>query len=226
MNGSPRLSGPSREKLCTISGNRKKQPGPMLEILNHPAFYPALFGFLGGLVLVWLIFSVRLRFARAAARATEKASSEKLANLASQKSALETEVATLRVNEARLIKYQGELEGRTKSDEQRTRDFASLVKAMQENLGTALEAREKVLLEAISRLSIAPPVAPVVAPEPTPASIEDLDFVPLENLPGEGAEPEEEEEDTSFQGFDLDQTAAKAESAANAFREALKKNMP
>jgi hypothetical protein len=204
----------------------------MLEILNHPAFYPALFGFLGGFFPVWLIFSVRLRFLREASRASQRAAADKLATAASLKSALETEIATLRMNEARLVKHQGELEGRGKSDEQRTRDFARLIKAMQENLETALQAREQTLLEAISRLAVAPPPVPVVASDPGsssatgPAGVDDFDFVPLENLPGEAEENEQEEQDGSSPRGDCEPSAAKAESAANAFREALKKNLP
>lgn len=206
----------------------------MLEILNNPAFYPALFGFLGGFFLVWLIFSVRLRFLRIASSASQRASADKLATAASHKSALETEIATLRMNEARLLKHQGELEGRGKSEEQRTRDFAHLIEAIQENLETALQAREQTLLDAISGLSSALPPVPVVVPEPSlpsgpdPVGVEDSDFVPLENLPkeAEGEEKEDEEANTSSVGVDFDQPAAKAELAANAFREALKKEAP
>lgn len=197
----------------------------MLEILDHPAFYPALYGFLGGLVFTWFVFSIRLGAVRKAAKASEKATAEKAATASSEKSALETEIATLRSNEARLMKYQGELESRTKSDQKRNEEFSRLLDQLKEELESALNAREKVLLKAIDKIELTAPAPPVITTEPAPTPVEDLDFVPLENLPG-AATREEEEEEPDFIGFDVDETTTKAESAANAFREALKRNAP
>ena len=195
----------------------------MLEILNHPAFYPALLGFLGGLVFTWFVFSIRLRFVRSAAKAAEKATSGKVATLVSEKSALETEIAALRSTEARIMKHQGELESRAKSDEARSKEFAGLLEKMNEQLEAAFASRERTLLAAIDKIEAAPPLPSVTKPaEPSSAVAEDLDFVPLENLPDAGEE-KKKEISADFVGFDVEETAAKAESAANAFREALKK---
>ena len=193
----------------------------MLEYLEHPAFYPALYGFLGGVVLIWLISAVRLRLTRAAARAAEKAAAEKVSSLVSEKSALENEIATLRSTESRIMKHQGELEARAKSDQQRDKDLGRVVKSMQDTLETIVAAREKTLLEAIAKIAAKTPPATAAAPQNpvSPAALDEDDFVPPENLP---AAEDTGEEDSAFEGFDLDQTAAKAESAANAFRDALK----
>lgn len=197
----------------------------MLEILNHPAFYPALYGFLGGAVLVWLISAIRLAGARARASAAEKAAGEKVAAVKSEKSTLEDKIATLRTNESRLMKHQGQLEGLAKSDDQRQKDLAVLTKTVTESLVKSLAGHEKAILDAIENIKVTAPVEPSGQSPIVPAAPEDLDFVPLENLPG-ATEDDAAEQKGAPDHFVVDQTDAKAESAANVFREALKGKNP
>lgn len=204
----------------------------MIEFANHPAFLPTLGGFLAGAVLCSVIGGIRIRLARSAVRAEERVAEEKISNLKSEKSALETEIATLRSSEARFIKHQGELEALAKSDEERAKELTRLLETTRENLESEIKASEQTLLKAVKALEVlaspppaqddlepfAPPTDPADSPEAAPTAEEDLDFVPMENVPPSPGQPE------AFEGFAEDQTAAKAESAANAFRAALKEN--
>lgn len=186
----------------------------MLEFANNPAFLPALYGFLAGAVLIMLISSIRGALARSAAHTTQKTATDKITALKLEKSALENEITTLRSSEARLIKHQGQLEGLAKSDEQREKQLSQIIRTTRESMQIELKAQEKTILEAISAIPVplnTPPPLPIA-----PTSTEDLDFVPLENLPTSS------DSHTAFEGFDVDEAPSKAESAANAFRAALK----
>lgn len=190
----------------------------MFEFSNNPAFFPALYGFLGGFVLVALIASIRGRIARSTAHAAEKSAGNEIAKLTSDKSALKNEIAKLRSNEARLVKHQGQLEGLAKSDTQKERELSRLVKATRDSFQSGLETQQKVILDAISAIAasrVTAPVPPTPVIPGTSGTSEDLDFVPIENLPRIPGTS------TSREGFVADQSAAKAESAANAFRAAL-----
>jgi len=187
----------------------------MLELYHDPAFFPALYGFLAGSIPMILIASVRGRLARSRARAKQKTADETIERISSEKSALSTEIGKLRSNVSRLIKHQGQLEGLAKSEDQKERELGRLVKATCESIQTHLQVQKSVILEAISAI----PATRVAEPD-TPGPVEpslpdDLDFVPLENIPSAS------DESTAFEGLDADQSASKAESAANIFRAAL-----
>lgn len=203
----------------------------MLEFLNHPALIPTSVGFVSGIVLSTLMAAVRARLAKAAARANQRVASDKISRLESENSALQTEVATLRSTEARLMKHQGELEANTRSSEDREKEIAALFKATREALQNDLKESENALRKAIAEIprprpGQASPPRGAELPEPAEPSEkeeeqvadfdDDLDFVPAANLPVPAhanpsrARPPDEE------------PAAKAESAANAFRAALK----
>lgn len=203
----------------------------MLEFLNNPALIPASAGFVGGIVLSTLLAAVRARLAKAAARANQRVASDKISRLESEKSALQTEVATLRSTEARLLKHQGELEAATRSSEDREKEIAALLKATREALQEDLKESEKALRKAIAEIpqprpGQASPPRGAELPEPAEPSgkkeeqeadfDDDLDFVPAANL------PLPVHSNPSRERLPDEEPAAKAESAANAFRAALK----
>lgn len=196
----------------------------MLEFLNHPAFIPALFGFVGGIFLAAVIASVRVRLASAAASANQRVASDKISRLKSENSALQTEIATLRSAEARLLKHQGELEAATKSSEERNKEISSVLRATRQAIQKDLKESEKALRKAMAEISPSRPLQPSPPPsiestmtkEQKPKFDDDLDFVPAENLPTP-ARPS-----ASPRELPDEEPAAKAELAANAFRAALR----
>jgi hypothetical protein len=196
----------------------------MFEFLNQPNLIPVGGGFVGGAVFASLIALIRARLDRSAIRADKKIAAERISRLQSENSALETEIATLRSSEARLLKHQGELEFLAKGREDHENDLTRLVETTLQGFRKELKASETVLLKALADL---PRPHPVGSPPPEGSAApsqseeffdEDLDFVPTENLPAA------KETVGSFEGFSDEPPAAKAESAANAFRAALKES--
>lgn len=173
----------------------------MFDLSNNPALLPALGGGFGGAILVWLILSIKARFARLKAEANERLAAEKIDTLKSENSALETEIATLRTAEARFIKHQGELEAAVRSQkdraeemkkmagaidgtiknslekggESRAKQMKQLTGAIVETIKSSLEQGEAGILEAISRVvPVAPtePAAPIIPDVPDPSVLE------------------------------------------------------
>lgn len=196
----------------------------MTEFLNSPALIPSLIGFLAGVIFTGFFSAIKGHLAKSVVRTNEKLTDEKLAILKSENSALLTEIATLRSSEARFIKHQGELEALAKIEHERREEMDRFLESTKSTLQEELKKQEKVVLEAIEKVKAPPAAAPeMIAPiaMPTPAATpptiarDDLDFVPLKTPPPPAPAA------AKFEGFAIDTTAEKAESAANVFRAAL-----
>lgn len=210
----------------------------MTEFLNSPALVPSLIGFLAGVLFTGFFSSIKGRLFRSVVQANEKISSEKVASLQAAKSALETEITSLRSSEARFLKHQGELEALAKADQERREEMMKFLEATRTTLQGELKKQETTLIEAIKE---AKPVQVVQQVTPTPAQPappaqpskptesaalqDDRDFVPLQNpadpAPVNPTPVKSAPAESKFEGFAPDPTAAKAESAANALRAAL-----
>lgn len=203
----------------------------MTEFLESPALIPSLIGFLAGVVFTGVFSMIKGHLARTAMRANEKLTDEKLAILKSENSALLTEIATLRSSEARFMKHQGELEALAKLDQERREEMAEFLKSTKSTLRGELKKQEKIVIKAIENIPqpvlppqlVPTPGQPVTEAKTKPAAPvtpqvakDDLDFVPIKPAPGQIPEAEK------FEGFGVDTTAEKAESAANMLRAALK----
>lgn len=209
----------------------------MPEFLEHPASIPALIGFAAGFLLSTFIYAIRISSARSKARERENASDEQTAHLHSEKSALENELAHLRTLEAKFLKRQGELESLAKTDKKREEEMAQFLGFAKSTLQSELRKHENAIvssLKAQEQAPQSPPSAPpasqnltVPPPRSSPVPLDanqegtphdDRDFVPIQSHPGEV--PRE----ANFEGFVVDQSAEKAESAANTLRAALEDN--
>lgn len=172
----------------------------MLEFLSHPSFLPALIGFLGGILLTFFFLAPRLSALRLATLKQEKSAANTIAELKTEQSALQTEIASLRSSESRLIKRHGELEALSSSSKERQETVVDHLKQSEATLHEKFNKLENSLLNAIRKSQ-------------GPLSTED--FVP--HIPAQHETPREEH----FEGFVTEQSQVKAESAANVLRAAL-----
>jgi len=100
----------------------------MSEFFSHPAFLPAILGFLVGGSLAFLILSNRLSALRAATITQEKTSAKTIANLQTEVAAVHEELDRLRSTESRLMKRQGELEALASTEKERQEATSALLK--------------------------------------------------------------------------------------------------
>lgn len=172
----------------------------MSEFLSHPAFLPALIGFLAGIFLTFFFLSSRLSALRTAALKQEKKAAQTIAHLKIEESTLQAEIANLRTSESLLIKQQEELEGLHRSEQEKKQVMSEHLSQAEAILRDGMIKLESTVLNAIRKSR----------------SREDLnDFVP--HITSAKETPREEQ----FEGFTMEQSHTKAESAANVLRAAL-----
>ena len=200
----------------------------MSEFFSHPAFLPALLGFLVGSSLIFFILSNRLSALRTATLAQEKSSAKTIANLQTEVAAVHEELDHLRSTESRLMKRQGELEALSSTEKERQDTTSKLLRQTDVTLRDGLIKLENAVLNAVRKsqpMAASTPITSTQVSQPSPpapsTTVQDfskdqtMDFVPL--VEGGQETPREE----SFEGFVAEQPAAKAGSAANDLRAAL-----
>lgn len=213
--------------LHLLDQPQETKPNPMSEFFNHPAFLPALISGVATAILFSIIGGFRIDSLRTATRKREKEANQTIADLHGEETILRAKLANQRTSEVDLIKEIGELEARTKSDRQREEEMAQFLAFAKSTLQTELRKHEKVILSSAIGVSQAIPAAPKPAPvsvsAPSHAPHDDRDFVPIQNpRPTASAPaPAETPREANFEGFVIDQSSQKSESAANDLRAAL-----
>lgn len=187
----------------------------MAEILQHPAFYPALISFVVTLILSAIFAGFRVDSVRLEARNREKKLARKVAELEADETVLRAELQNQRTSEADLIKKIGVLEYRSKDDRRRQEEMAQFLGFAKSTLQTELRKHENAIIGAIKRPEA---TATFATPRATTQinDRDDRDFVPLQ---GQAKEVPREK---SFEGFVEEKAQNKAGSAADVFRAALK----
>ena len=202
----------------------------MSEFFSHPAFLPAILGFLVGGSLAFFFLSHRLSALRAATVTQEKSSAKTISKLKTEVASVHEELDLLRSNESRLMKRQGELEAISGTEQERREATSELLKQTDSTLRHGLIKLENAVLNAVrksqpavpaqttAKKAVAAPQAKKNLPQPSKATPQELsndDFVPL--VQGGKETPREE----NFEGFVTEEPASKAESAAHVLRAAL-----
>jgi hypothetical protein len=207
----------------------------MPELFDYPLLLPILIGFVSGVFFTVLINALCGGSARAAARAREKADREKFEDFQVREEILKDDLALARSSEAAFLKRQGELEALVNSDQKQREEMAQFLGFARTTLQTELRKHEHSIVTALQGAPLPPPdqqiqpaqpiqpIQPIqptqpIQPAPVPATSaaqDDRDFVPLQQSPAET--PRE----ANFEGFAMEPTSQKAESAAKALRAAL-----
>lgn len=199
----------------------------MPEFFNHPAFLPALISGVATAILFTIIAGFRMDSLRTAARKREKEAKLTIADLQAEETILRAKLANQRTSEVDLIKKLGGLAAHTKSDKRRDEEMAQLLAFTKSTLQNEFRKHEKIILNPAIGVRQAPPATPKPASVSVSATShaphDDRDFVPIQNPrpPAPAPAPAETPREANFEGFVMDQSSQKSESAANVLRAAL-----